>query len=101
VEVTIVPLIPTATKTLFPNATEKRVFEVELSVVALSQVEPLSVDLIMFPALPTATKVLFAKVLPLIHPSYPDSQHNGEVTLSQVVALSVDLIMVPTAPTAT
>ena len=32
--------------------------------VALSQVDPLSVDLTMFPDSPTATKVLFPKVTP-------------------------------------
>ena len=57
--------------------------------VALSQVDPLSVDLMMFPDTPTATKVLFPNPTALI--PFPV----GEVTFSKVDPLSVDLTMFP------
>ncbi|SVD89064.1 uncharacterized protein METZ01_LOCUS441918, partial [marine metagenome] len=57
--------------------------------VALSQVEPLSVDLTMFPDEPTATNVLFP------NPTPKRLFAVGEVALSQVVPLSVDLKMFP------
>ena len=63
--------------------------------VALSQVDPLSVDLMMFPESPDATKVLFPNPTALI--PFPV----GEVTLSKVDPLSVDLTMFPESPTAT
>jgi len=63
--------------------------------VALSQDDPLSVDLTMFPELPTPTKVLFPKVTPLRVFAV------GEVALSQDEALSVDLTMFPELPTPT
>ena len=47
------PEEPTATKVLFPKVTPYRSFPV--GEVALSQDEPLSVDLTIFPELPTAT----------------------------------------------
>ena len=61
---------------------------------ALSQDDPLSVDLTKFPE-PNPTKVLFPKVTPLRE--FPV----GEVTLSQDDPLSVDLTMFPEAPTPT
>ena len=75
--------------------TPPRLFVVELTVDALSQFVPLSVDLTIFPDTPTATKVLFAKVTP--QRRFPV----GEVTLSKDDPLSVDLKMFPDAPTAT
>ena len=50
------PLSPTPTKVLFPNSTPAIKFAV--GEVALSQVDPLSVDLTMFPETPTATNKL-------------------------------------------
>ena len=75
--------------------TPRRIFVVELSVVALSKDDPLSVDLTMFPELPTATKVLFPKVTP------QNSFDVGEVTVLKDEPLSVDLKMVPDSPTTT
>ena len=69
------------------NATPQRRFAV--GEVALSQVEPLSVDLTMFPDEPTPTNVLFPNQTPKRLFAV------GEVTLSQVVPLSVDLTMFP------
>ena len=62
---------------------------------ALSQDEPLSVDLTMFPEKPTATKVLF--------PNLTSRRlfAVGEVTLSQDEPLSVDLTIFPELPTPT
>ena len=57
--------------------------------VALSQDEPLSIDLTIFPPEPTPTKVLFPKVTPSRRSVIP------EVALSQDEALSVDLTMFP------
>ena len=57
--------------------------------VALSQDEPLSVDLTIFPELPAATKVFFPKVTPSRRSVIP------EVALSQDEALSVDLTIFP------
>ena len=80
---------------MFPTPTPERIFVVELSVVALSQDEPLSIDLTMFPEAPTPIKVLFPNVTALM--LFPV----GEVALSQDEPLSVDLTMFPEAPTAT
>ena len=63
--------------------------------VALSQDDPLFVDLTMFPELPTATKVLFPKETPNRFFVV------GEVALSQDDPLSVDLTIFPELPTAT
>ena len=87
------PKPPTPTKVLFPKATPKRPLEV--GEVALSQDEPLSVDLTMFPETPTATKVLFPKVTPSRLFAV------GEMTLSKDEPLSVDLTMFPLLLTAT
>ena len=63
--------------------------------VTLSNVVPLSVDLIKLPSLPTATKVLFPNPIPINKPPV------GEVALSQEVPLSVDRTIIPEEPTAT
>ena len=65
--------------------------------VALSQDEPLLVDLTMFPLKPTPTKVLFPKVTPMRWFVVELSI----VALSQDEPLSVDLKMFPERPTAT
>ena len=57
------PDTPTPTNVLFPKVTALILFEVGVD--ALSQDEPLSVDLTMFPLSPTPTKVLFPKVTPV------------------------------------
>ena len=62
--------------------------------VALSQDDPLSVDLTMFPSLPTPRKISFPKVTP--NRFFPV----GEVTLSKDDPLSVDLTMFPETPPA-
>ena len=58
----MVPLAPTPTKVLFPKETPNRLLVV--GEVALSNEDPLSVDLTMLPFLPTPTKVLFPMVTP-------------------------------------
>ena len=63
--------------------------------VALSQEEPLSVDLTMFPEAPTPTKVLFPNTTP------KRAFEVGEVALSQDDPLSVDFTTVPELPTPT
>ena len=63
--------------------------------VALSQDNPLSVDLNIFPDVLPAMKLLFPKPIAVIL-VFPI----GEVTLSNDVPLSVDLNMVPELPTA-
>ena len=62
VDLTIVPLFPTAMKVLFPKVIPNRVSEVPED--ELLQDAPLFVDLTIVPLLPTATKVLFPKVTP-------------------------------------
>ena len=66
------PGSPTPTKVLFPNATPLRVFAV--GEVALSQVDPLSVDLIMFPDQLTPTNT-----------PEPDDDEEEEEELSEVL----------------
>ena len=63
--------------------------------VALSQDDPLSVDLNIFPDVLPAMKLLFPKPIAVIL-VFPI----GEVTLSNDDPLSVDLNMVPELPTA-
>ena len=53
VDLTMFPLLPTATNVLFPNPTPLKSFPV--GEVALSQDAPLSFDLTMFPEAPTPT----------------------------------------------
>ena len=69
------PELPTATKVLFPKVTPARLFAV--AEVALSQDDPLSVDLTMFPEKPTATNI-------------PEPEEEDDDELSEVlVELSV------------
>ena len=64
VDITIVPLSPTATNVLRPPANATALRSTEVGDVTAVHDEPLSVDRTILPLSPTATKILFPKVTP-------------------------------------